>query len=155
MRFHRWPLLFCYVFSEQFPRVFSTVLSYCPFDTKIPFETGIPFDTRIPFDTGIPFDTKIPFCCCPRILSMNQLTEKQEARSELRSQFLLTLNAMKGRQVTLNLYGTRNPIKATFAGFDSKFRNFLVTDLHSCVGVVDSAVIRATDVVSINFQDGK
>lgn len=83
---------------------------------------------------------------------MNQLTEKQEARSELRSHFLLALNVMKGRQVTLNLYGTRNPIKATFAGFDPKFRNFLVTDLRSGVGLVDSAVIRATDVISMSFK---
>lgn len=125
------PLVLCYVLSPLFSRFFSTVLPCCLFDTRI------------------------PFCCPPPILTMNQLTEKQKARSELRSQFLLTLNVMKGREVTMNLYGTKNPIKATFAGFDPKFRNFLVTDLCSSVGVVDSAVIRATDVISMRFQDGK
>lgn len=84
---------------------------------------------------------------------MNQLTkDKQEARSELRKQFLLTLSSMKGKNVSLELYQTKNPVKAKFAGFEPSMNNFLVTDLQSGLGVIDSAVIRANDVVSIKFH---
>lgn len=85
---------------------------------------------------------------------MNQLTkDKQAARGELRKQFLLTLSNMKGKEVSLDLYHTRNPVNAKFAGFDCpQIKNFLVTDLSSGLGIIDSAVIRATDVVSIGFK---
>lgn len=85
---------------------------------------------------------------------MNQLTkDKQAARSELRKQFVLTLNGMKGKEVSLDLYQTKNPVKAKFAGFDCpEIKNFLVTDLSSGLGIIDSAVIRSADVVSIGFK---
>lgn len=85
---------------------------------------------------------------------MNQLSmDKQAARSELRKQFLLTLNNMNGKEVSLDLYQTKNPVKAKFAGFDCpEIKHFLVTDLSTGLGTIDSAVIRSTDVVSIGFK---
>ena len=79
------------------------------------------------------------------------LCEKQEARSFLRERFLRALTTLVGQKATFQMAG-ETLVQAEFGGIDLDFQEVFVKDLCTPLGIQPSALLRASDIVSIGFK---
>lgn len=81
--------------------------------------------------------------------------EEQKARSQLRKEFLRSLDRLSGNKCQVRLFsGYQDPkqTKSRILAFDRDILHLLIEDLATPTGLVSQAKVRATDVDSIVFQ---
>lgn len=87
----------------------------------------------------------------PTDADAEQLRSEQQARSQLRENFLRCLVSTTDKKVQFNMYGNVK-VEATFGSSDIDVLNFQVSDLHTPIGVQKEALIRCQDVISYTFE---
>lgn len=87
----------------------------------------------------------------PSDADVEQLQREQQARSQLRENFLRCLLSMTNKKVQFHMYEKVN-VEATFGASDIDMLNFQVSDLHTPIGVQKEALIRCQDVISYTFE---
>lgn len=80
-----------------------------------------------------------------------QLQREQQARSQLRENFLRCLLSTTDKKVQFNMYENVK-VEATFGASDIDVLNFQVSNLHTPIGVQKEALIRCQDVISYTFE---
>jgi hypothetical protein len=83
-------------------------------------------------------------------------TCEQDKRAELRSRFLNVLEYLKANHQTsspieLHFHRESSLIAARCLSVDSKFSQILVQDLHTPIGTLPTALIRASDLTALSF----
>ena len=74
---------------------------------------------------------------------------KQVQRTFLRERFLRMLSSMTDKNIKIQLCDRTN-VTAQFGSTDVDVMNFLVTNLRTPIGIIPTALLRSTDITSIN-----
>ena len=80
---------------------------------------------------------------------LNNLSEKcaaQQSTAGLRLDFLNILSKLEGKSVNLNLYKKSTASSGVFQGSDRDSLHFAVSNFQSPTGVIESVVLRTTDI---------
>ena len=77
--------------------------------------------------------------------------KQQEDRTFLRERFLKTLLALSGCKVTFDLQ-ERTSVGATFGTSDVDILRFQVSDLETPIGVQRQALLRCSDILSLECE---
>ncbi len=80
-------------------------------------------------------------------------TKQQEDRTFLRERFIKTLLAMSGCKVTFDLQ-ERTSVRASFGTSDVDILRFQVSDLETPIGVQEQALLRCSDILSLECEMG-
>lgn len=77
---------------------------------------------------------------------------KQAARIYLRQHFVRCMKGLMGHAATFHMH-ERTTVTGTFRGCDIDVENFAVSQLLTAMGCQPAATLRASDVISITFND--
>lgn len=78
-------------------------------------------------------------------------TKKQAQRALLRERFLLMLNYMENKQLTIQTYQGAC-VEARFRSIDYEITNMHVSKLQTPIGLMPEALIRYSDISSFKFS---
>lgn len=78
------------------------------------------------------------------------MTEEQNARAELKERFFDFLEALEGKEATLQLY-EKNTLSVKFLAMQANGNHYMVENLKTPTGVMDHAVLRTGDTMFISF----
>lgn len=78
-------------------------------------------------------------------------SEEQKQRAILRDRFLRLLKSLNGRRSSINMH-EKTKVEATFLHANIEFDHVMVADLESPIGRLPRAVLRSSDIVSMDFE---
>ena len=88
----------------------------------------------------------------------DEKADLQKITTELRLEFVDILTKLEGKKASFNLYNKKIPSSGVFRGADRDILHFAVSDFESPTGVMNSAIIRTTDIdcmtVSLTIDEG-
>ena len=76
----------------------------------------------------------------------DEKADLQKITTDLRLEFVDILTKLEGKKASFNLYNKKIPSSGVFCGSDRDILHFAVSDFESPTGVMNSAIIRTTDI---------
>ncbi|XP_074656897.1 gem-associated protein 7-like [Tubulanus polymorphus] len=84
-------------------------------------------------------------------LSTENLEKQQEQRTFLRERFLRAMNGLVNKSIQIQMYGETR-VNADFGSADIEFQKIHVCNLATPMGVLPNALLRTTDIISLNVE---